>query len=514
MSISPILVRRIIKLTAESLYAYTCCPQCGAPLGGRDFCEYCGSPVPKKAIDDIIKNLLNIYSMKVLEKRIDELGLKVEDLKSLVIKESESIRNLIDKMAVEGIKEPNVIIDIVLKRGELPENIKALAPDLLGKLEDIGPKLKKYSLYYRARRHKEAIKFYMQAIKTTFYSESGKIPSGGMAIPIPNGFFDTSRADINHDGKEETLFIPCKEMGSLNIIGSILEDPDADVSKILNIDANPSKAQIIVTEGINGVYYAIWENANLLDMKIKINGKTKYLAGKFMMVTRFLSRETDDIIIATTRGIVIVNDEREERVFIGDVNEIHPLDFDNDGLDELLVISARRNLFLIDYQEDGIKVKKIGDASGNEMLASMYFVDREVGFMLSDEGIYQIDDTPVLIYQLSPGENPLGITKFKTNNQEYLAYLYIKGNKLRLKLFKEVREEGLSIVEEATDIPIHLIVPEKFGAITLEKTQTIPDYPKLSRWFFKAYDVDGDSADELFLGTKKALLSIDLKFMG
>jgi len=144
----------------------------------------------------------------------------------------------------------------------------------------------------------------------------------------------------------------------------------------------------------------------------------------------------------------------------------------------------------------------------------MYFVDREVGFMLSDEGIYQIDDTPVLIYQLSPGENPLGITKFKTNNQEYLAYLYIKGNKLRLKLFKEVREEGLSIVKEATDIPIHLIVPEKFGAITLEKTQTIPDYPKLSRWFFKAYDVDGDSADELFLGTKKALLSIDLKFMG
>jgi len=451
--------------------------------------------------------------MRVLEKKIDELGLKVEDLKSLVIRESESIRSIIDKMAIEGIKEPNVIIDIVLKRGELPENIKALAPHLLGKLEDIGSKLKKYSLYYRARRHKEAIKFYMQAIDTTFHAESGEVPSGGIAIPLPNGFFDASRADINRDGKEETIFIPCKEMGSLNIIGSILENPEADVSRILNIDANPSKAQIIIAEGINGVYYAIWENANLLDMKVKIDGKTRYLAGKFMIVTRFSSKETDDIIIATTKGLLIVNDKREEPVFIGDVNEVHPLDFDDDGLDELLVISARRNLFLIDYQEDGIKVRKIGDASGNEMLASMYFVDREVGFMLSQDGIYQIDDTPVLIYQLSLGENPLGITKFKANNQEYLAYLYSKGNELRLKLFREAREEGLSFVEEVTDVPIHIIIPEKFKAITLEKTQTIPDYPKQSRWFLKAYDVDKDGADELFLGTKRALLSIDLKFV-
>ena len=558
---------------------------------GSDRCEFCDQPSPKLVFDKVIEKMGDSFSTVLsaeevsaavrearellpqikrqaelmyrefeensrylLEQKIDEvvkeatgkigerLMVLEEEITQLMLGVLNKVRlNAVNgfSVAVKSDASPSELNKVAVSSEEVWNSISmGVSPEIVAGFETSMSLRKIGDFLYRAGRYDDAVKWYSRTLLSIMFPPTG--PEGEEGEPkhalgefIPFGAVNFGVRDVDGDGKDELVYVPSREIGSLRVISSVINK--GGIQWPLEIEGLTGEGVFLPLFGNFGEVDAVfvhWRDINLLDASfLDKNGETYQVVrdnekfssiGVYDVAIGDLDGDGVDEIVAFTypTGVSIfkVYDKilREEaRFFTPKPCGFDICDLDGDDSDEVVLIGANGAIFLIDYdfrfgvmglKEKLSEVNKLSVTNGNLLNST----GKEVYISSERDGLLQlryVDGKPIVVR--IDNKSPLAFAIAKIGgNSRYLVTLNQLDGSYGLEFYALEEMLGVSSLSKKFDTPLYL--PE---VVKLEKPKGLCSGANFhSKSISTALDVDGDGVDELFFGLDRLFLGVDLKF--
>lgn len=548
-----------IELMKLLLGSRACCLFCGADLvvnNGK--CDACGAPLDPNVIlnyarlklsSDKLEGYTAANVMDLFEELTYRSSLALEYLRSRILdtlrKRSEKAEREGDIARVAYEREKEVLesllrtldlqreainvgtIDAIERAyNELANVLKLhgneISPEVLGLYTLPEFALSVADRYYKANRHREAIRWYGQAIIATIYPESSPkgLPKRFSAIFVPYGAANIGVFDGDFDGKPEIFYVPSSET------------------------AIPESPCIVINEG--GVS---WEPFGGYEAVFPVYGDMGDLQ---LVIFAWQSRRFPDAkLIGMGKEIKIIKDE--ETLYSIPVHVIFHSDVDGDENIELLIATGGGRIMILDskgtmFDAKVIQTGNISSITSVRLKDTLKIVAATVDgrLILVDplKGISSLIDAgfkePCSAIVSSGDLDSDGFDEIYLSTRDG-GYRYImKGEKYSGSKIIDGDVLGMQVLDLNGDGKRELVVIKKdeglllevhalraaLGVETIERIASYPivaprgieracinyNVPFSSKPAFICEDVDLDQAPELLVGLNKALLIIDPKY--
>jgi len=559
-----------------------CCPECGALINPDDkICSYCGSPTVKMVSDRLLEKVENQISATIpaiqlkevmielrklipnmkkefnnLVKEIEETGKKMllervnaiwketrknvsDRLMQIEEDVSQLVFGMLNKVRTAPLREVRILKTSSISAlntiaTESDDNwrsvIEGIPENIVASFEMSSSIRKIADFLYRAGKFEDSIKWYSRLIMSSMFPKNepteDTMPKYALGEYIPFGAFKLVKMDIDHDEKNEIIYIPSKETANLKITGIVVNKggwiwPDFELNGIVIP---------LFTEGnVSKRLFAVWDNIDLLDARIldeegmrteilDINAERHSLIPAYDFIVGDVYGDHSQAIVAITVnpfGIRIFESDNDtliekDRLITGAVQNVILADIEGNNTSIILINKLGK---VIIYDPKSRKVLRteetIRNASQSFLFKAHLLKDKGEDIYISNgDEIYQLsikDNKPILIRIYEEHHIIAGCLNIK--NEEYLAVLQQKQKIPVISLFRVEELMGAKAVSKVGEIPLYI---PNLTVLSVEPMNVNNKFS--SRRNFLNYDVDNDGADELFISLNKIFMGIDFKF--